>query len=109
MRQRLQAVADEASTTVSELWQLRDAGRDTYTPAEDALVELLPAEHRLNDVHADMLTDGGARLQLSTGPVAVPLHMRRVLRRQRTASILCNGPADWPLLTLFDRYITGRR
>jgi hypothetical protein len=35
--------------------------------------------------------------------------MRQVLRRQRTTSILCNGPADWPLLTLFDRYVTGRR
>lgn len=109
MRQRLQAVADEASTTVVELWQLRDAGRDTYTPAEDALVELLPAAHRLNDVHAGMLTAGGAQLQLATGPVTVPPHMRKALLRQRTASILCNGPADWPLLTLFDRYVTGRR
>jgi hypothetical protein len=56
-----------------------------------------------------MLTDGGARLQLATGPVPVPPHMRRVLLRQRTASILWNGPADWPLVTLFDRHVTGRR
>ena len=52
MRQRMQAVADDRDTAVAELWQLRDAGRDTYTPAEDALGELLPAAHRLNDVHA---------------------------------------------------------
>jgi hypothetical protein len=64
------------------------------TPAEDALGELLPAAHRLNDVHAGTLTDGGARLQLATGPVVVPPHMRKVLRREGTASILCNGPDD---------------
>ena len=106
MRRRVQAVADDRSTTIPELWQLRDAGRDTYTPAEDALGELLPAAHRLNDVHAGMLTADGSQLQLTTGPIAVPPHMRKVLRRQRTASILCNGPADWPLLTLFDRDVT---
>ena len=56
-----------------------------------------------------MLTAGGAQLLLTAGPVTVPAHMRKPLLRQRTASILCNGPADWPLLTLFDRYVTGRR
>jgi hypothetical protein len=98
----MQAVADDRDTAVAEVWQLRDA----YTPAEDALGELLPSAHRLNDVHAGMLTDGGARLQLATGPVVVPPHMRKVLSRQRTASILCKGPDDYPLLTLFDRYVT---
>jgi hypothetical protein len=83
----MQAVADDRDTAVAEVWQLRDA----YTPAEDALGELLPSAHRLNDVHAGMLTDGGARLQLATGPVVVPPHMRKVLSRQRTASILCKG------------------
>jgi hypothetical protein len=58
--------------------------------------DVLPGAHRLDDVHAGMLTDGGARLQLATGPVVVPPHMRKVLRRQRTASILCNGPDDYP-------------
>lgn len=109
MRQRVQAVAGDRGTTVAEQWQLRDAGRDTYTSAEDALSQLLPAAHRLNDVLAGMLTAGGTQLQLATGPIAVAPHMRKVLRRQRTSSILCNGPADWPLLTLFDRYVTGRR
>jgi hypothetical protein len=71
----MQAVADDRDTAVAEVWQLRDA----YTPAEDALGELLPSAHRLNDVHAGMLTDGGARLQLATGPVVVPPHMRKVL------------------------------
>jgi hypothetical protein len=33
-------VPDEGDTTVAELWELRAAGCDTYTPAEDALVEL---------------------------------------------------------------------
>jgi hypothetical protein len=98
----MQAVADDRDTAVAEVWQLRDA----YTPAEDALGELLPSAHRLNDVHAGMLTDGGARLQLATGPVVVPPHMRKVLSRQRTASILCKGPDDYPLLPLFDRYVT---
>ena len=52
MRERVQAVATDRSTTIPELWHLRDAGRDTYTPAQDAPCELLPAEDRLNDVHA---------------------------------------------------------
>ncbi|HST99675.1 MAG TPA: hypothetical protein VLJ85_18660 [Geodermatophilus sp.] len=88
----MQAVADDRDTAVADVWQLRDA----YTPAEDALGELLPSAHRLNDVHAGMLTDGGARLQLATGPVVVPPHTRKVLSRQRTASILCKGPDDYP-------------
>jgi hypothetical protein len=35
--------------------------------------------------------------------------MRKPLLRQRTASILCNDPADYPLLTIFDRYVTAGR
>ncbi|MGY1915837.1 hypothetical protein [Blastococcus sp. SYSU DS0973] len=58
-------------------------------------------------MHADMLTAGGAQLLLTAGPVTVPAHMRKPLLRQRTASILCNGPADYPLLTIFDRYVTA--
>jgi hypothetical protein len=27
--------------------------------------------------------------------------MRAALARQRTASTMCNGPGDWPLLTVF--------
>jgi len=95
----MQAVADDRDTAVAEMWQLRDA----YTPAEDALGELLPSAHRLNDVHAGMLTDGGARLQLATGPVVVPPHMRKVLtavcwlvdgRRLAGVSRRCAGVFD---------------
>lgn len=87
-----------------DVCELRDAGRDTYTPATDALAQLLPAEHRFVDVHAGMLATAGDRLDLPTGAVPVPAHMRRSLMRQRTTSVLCNGPTDWPLLTLFDKY-----
>jgi hypothetical protein len=34
--------------------------------------------------------------------------MRRALLRQRTTSILCNGPDDYPLLTLLDQYVRDR-
>ena len=56
-----------------------------------------------------MLTAGGAQLPLTAGPVTAPVHMRKPLPRQRTASILCNGPADYSLLTIFDRYVTAGR
>jgi hypothetical protein len=39
----------------------------------------------------------------------VPAHVRKPLLRQRIASILCNGPADYPLLAIFDRYVTAGR
>ena len=85
-----------------------EAGRDTYTPAEDASSNCSRPSIAY-DVHADMLTAGGARLLLTAGAVTVPSHMRKSLLRQRTASILCNGLADYPLLTIFDCYVTAGR
>jgi hypothetical protein len=108
MRARLQAVEADRQTTPEEIWDLRDAGRDTYTPAADALARLVPAELTFTDVHTGMLTSSGDRLDLPSGPVAVPPPMRRALLRQRTTSVLCNGPNDYPLLTLFDNYVRPR-
>ncbi|MBN1092809.1 hypothetical protein JKP75_09715 [Blastococcus sp. TML/M2B] len=93
------------STDADEVWELRDAGRDPYTPASDALAQLLPADQRFTDVHAGMLGRDGSRLDLRSGPVQVPQRMRHALLRQRTVSVLRNGPADYPLLTLFDKYV----
>jgi hypothetical protein len=108
MRQRLQHVEADPGTYPEEIWELRDAGRDTYTPAADALGRLLNPEDRFTDVHAGMLSADGARLKLPHRTVLVPMCMRRALLRQRTTSILCNGPDDYPLLTLMDQYVPDR-
>jgi len=82
---------------------LRDAGRDLYTPAPDAISRLLPAEHRLADLHAGMVAADGSWLRTAKGRrIDGPVPMRATLARQRTASTVCNGPGDWPLLTVFD-------
>lgn len=104
MRTRLQQVEADPATDAEEIWELRDAGRDTFTPAEDALSQLVSPDQRFVDVHAGMLSSDGSQLSLPDQQLPVPAHMRRTLLRQRTTSVLCNGPADWPLLTLFDEY-----
>jgi hypothetical protein len=44
----------------------------------------------------------GSWLRTADGErVIVPAPMRKALARQRTASTMCNGPRDWPLLTVF--------
>jgi hypothetical protein len=55
-----------------------------------------------------MLAPDGARLLLPDRTLPVPTHMRRALLRQRTTPIPCNGPADYPLLALFDQYVRDR-
>jgi hypothetical protein len=102
VRTLLMAVEDDAATTPDHVWALRDSGRDLYTPALDAVSWLLPADHRLVDLHAVMVAADGSPLSTSDGrSVIVPVPVRTALARQRTASTMCNGPGDWPLLTLF--------
>jgi hypothetical protein len=49
-----------------------------------------------------MVAADGSWLRTADGQrVIVPTPMRKALVRQRTAATLCNGPGDWPLLTLF--------
>lgn len=102
VRQLVMAVEADTDTTPEEVWALRDAGRDCYTPALDAASRLLPPAHRLTDLHAGMVAGDGSWLRTSGGQhITVPTPMRKALARQRTASTMCNGPSDWPLLTLF--------
>lgn len=106
VRDALIAIDCDGSTTPAECWQLRDAGRDAFTPAQDSLGQLLAVEDQFHDVHANALTPDGGALTTPAGRVApVPVEMRRALLRQRTHSIMCNGPDDWPLLTMFDNYV----
>jgi hypothetical protein len=102
VRELVMAVEADPATSPDEVWALRDAGRDCYTPALDAVSRLLPAERRLADLHAGMVASDGSWLRTADGErVVVPAPMRKALARQRTASTMCNGPGDWPLLTLF--------
>jgi len=103
VRRLLMAVEADAATTPDEVWGLRDADRDLYTPALDAVSRLLPAQHRLPDLRAGMVAADGAWLRTTDGRrIDVPASMRAALARQRTVSTGCNGPGDWPLLTVFD-------
>jgi hypothetical protein len=102
VRHLLAAVEVDPETTPDEVWALRDAGRDLYTPALDAVTRLLPPQDRLVDLHAGMVAADGSWLRTTGGQrIIVPAPMRAAVARQRTASTLCNGPADWPLLTVF--------
>lgn len=102
VRALLMAVEADPTTTPDEVWVLRDAGRDLYTPALDAASRLLPPSHRLADLHAGMVAPDGSWLRTADGErIIVPPPMRAALARQRTASTMCNGPGDWPLLTMF--------
>jgi hypothetical protein len=102
VRALLMAVEADPATSADEVWALRDAGRDLYTPALDAATHLLPSSHALADLHAGMIAADGSWLRTTEGQrIAVPAPMRAALARQHTASTLCNGPGDWPLPTLF--------
>jgi hypothetical protein len=108
LRRLLGAVEVDADTTADEVWALRDAGRDLYLAALDVVTRVLPGHHRLAAVHTSMVAGDGSWLQAPDGQRhAVPVPMRAALARQRTVATMCNGPGDWPLLTLFDELPTA--
>lgn len=98
MRRLLAAVQADPQTMQDEVWALRDAGRDSYTPAMDAVSRLLPPSYR----PADLAAAERSWLRTTDGePHHDPEPMRPALAWQRNATTLCRGPGDWPLLTIF--------
>lgn len=63
-------------------------------PALDAISRLLPASHRLADLHADLIAADGSWLRTTDGQhIAVPEPMWPSLARQRTAMTLAAARA----------------
>jgi hypothetical protein len=94
-----------------EIWRLYELGRDTYTPAVTALRMTLPPAAALDEVLVRDAAEDGTSVCLAGSAYAVPAHAQPAVRRQRLASTICNGPGDYPLLTILHELprVPGRK
>lgn len=102
-RALLIGVLERPSTTVEDQWAMREFGRETFNPARDALRLILPSSVDPRAVRVRDLAPDATSVAALGRSFAVPAPLQPALRRQRTHTIFCNGPDDYPLLSVFER------
>lgn len=99
VRERLLVLLNNDSATVSDWWAATAAGRDFFTPAEDALVQL--GVHTRHTPLGDIAGDGSSII-VDGETVNVPQQFRLALAGQATSRRLSGCYPDEPFLGVFE-------